>query len=350
MFSKSHVSRMGDQGCDACEHLIWGLWMTVLWKMFQWNAFERVLLQMVALPSRNVHSHLNHHVHSHLTLGNGQKQGKTTRKNTFPEQCRKNFCKQNVLFRFVFEKTVHSKFQTLAFQHSWPFCEKCHWCPFLETWPFGPSLSEIVCDLESNFSQTQLKWKVKRLDVLMQKSERWPCKRHQNLRLQGKKIHRHVQHAHKLRASNFKWGGWIPASGRLHVQGTLSKGCACSDPHMWGFPLFCTVAKAKFWKKKKEEKKREGIKTFSPVWSPLWKLGSEIPMLSEFTKHGLSPGSWTLPPLHKCIHIPDENTHCCKSSCVASVPVTLNIEISQAVHFLSMLCASERPTVGKKQN
>ena len=27
---------------------------------------------------------------------------------------------------------------------------------------FGPSLSEIVCDLESNFSQTQLKWKVKR--------------------------------------------------------------------------------------------------------------------------------------------------------------------------------------------
>ena len=60
------------------------------------------------------------------------------------EQCHKNFCIQNVLFRFVFDKTVHSKFQTLAFQHSWPFCEKCHWCPFLETWPIAIQRTKTV--------------------------------------------------------------------------------------------------------------------------------------------------------------------------------------------------------------
>ena len=78
-------------------------------------------------------------------------------KKSIPEQCHKNFCKQNVFFRFVFDKTVHLKFSTLAFQHGWPFCEKCHWCPFLETWPY---IHSWTCDLVSFFT---FQWKA--LDV-----------------------------------------------------------------------------------------------------------------------------------------------------------------------------------------
>ena len=40
-----------------------------------------------------------------------------------------NTQKINFLFRSVFDKKVHLKFQTLPFEHCWQFCEKCHSFP-----------------------------------------------------------------------------------------------------------------------------------------------------------------------------------------------------------------------------